>query len=106
MKQRLDILLIGVSLVVVSLVVGCLYVQPDASQVVANKIQSVMIDVFGSTTLLFTFLGLLLLVGISISKYGKIRLGNEEPKYSTFKWVAMMISCGAGSGTCYWAFIE
>lgn len=106
MKQRLDILLIGVSLVVVSLVVGCLYVQPDASQAVANKIQSVMIDVFGSTTLLFTFLGLLLLVGISISKYGKIRLGNEEPEYSTFKWVAMMISCGAGSGTCYWAFIE
>ena len=42
MKQRLDILLIGVSLVVVSLVVGCLYVQPGASQVVANKIQSVI----------------------------------------------------------------
>lgn len=106
MTKKLDKLLIGVSLVVVGVIVACLYLQPDASQMVANNIKSALIDAFGSGTLLFTFLGVLLLLGIALSKFGNVRLGNCKPEYSTFKWIAMMMSCGLGSATCYWAFIE
>ena len=106
MTKKLDKLLIGVSLVVVFAVVACLYVAPEASQNVANGIFGTLTDMFGSLTLMFAFFGILLLVGVSFSKYGKIKLGDGKPEYSTFKWVAMMMSCGLGSATCYWAFIE
>ena len=104
--KKLDKLLIGVSLVFVFAIVAVLYFAPEASQRVANNIKSTLIDVFGSGTLLFTFFGVILLVGVAVSKYGNIRLGDGEPEYSTFKWIAMMMSCGLGSATCYWAFIE
>lgn len=106
MQKKLDKLLIGASLIVVFGIVFCLYFQPDASQAIANSVKSALIDVFGSGTLLFTFFGVLLLIGVAFSKYGSIRLGDTKPEYSTFKWIAMMMSCGLGSATCYWAFIE
>ena len=103
---KLDKLLIGISLVAVLGIVACLYIAPDASQSVAGSIKNAMIQIFGSFTLLFTFFGVVLLVMVALSKYGKIKLGDGEPEYSTFKWVAMMMSCGLGSATCYWAFLE
>lgn len=105
-EKKLDKLLIGVSLVVVFAIVACLAIAPAGSQRVANSVKSFMIDVFGSGTLIFTLAGVVLLVAIGFSKYGKIKLGDGAPEYSTFKWIAMMMSCGLGSATCYWAFIE
>lgn len=106
MKKRLDKLLIIVSVVFVLTIVACLYLMPEQSQAVANSVKSFLIDTFGSFTLIFTLAGLGLLIGVACSKYGKIKLGDGEPEYSTFKWIAMMASCGLGSATCYWAFIE
>ncbi|MCT4584572.1 MAG: BCCT family transporter [Peptostreptococcaceae bacterium] len=94
------------SLSLVLSIVACLALKPDTSQLVASKIFSLFTDLFGSGVLLFTFLGIILLIGIAFSKYGSIRLGNEKAEYSTFKWVAMMICCGLGSATVYWAFME
>ena len=106
MKKRLDKLLIIVSVVFVLTIVACLYLMPEQSQAVANSVKSFLIDTFGSFTLIFTLAGLALLIGVACSKYGKIKLGDGDPEYSTFKWIAMMASCGLGSATCYWAFIE
>lgn len=106
MTKKIDKLLISVSLVVVLVVVGFLYFQPEQSQMFANSTFTVMTNLFGSGTLLFTFFGFLLLVYVGASKYGNIRLGESKPEYSTFKWVSMMIACGLGSATVYWAFIE
>ncbi|PAB59702.1 BCCT family transporter [Anaeromicrobium sediminis] len=104
--KKIDKLLISISLSVVLAIVGLLYFKPDESQAVANVIFGKMTNWFGSATLLFTFFGFILLVYVAISKYGNIRFGDSEPEYSTFKWVSMMISCGLGSATIYWAFIE
>ncbi|MGK7378121.1 BCCT family transporter [Planococcus sp. 1R117A] len=106
MDRGIDKLLISISLAVVLTVVGFLYFKPEASQEIANNIFSTMTNWFGSGTLLFTFLGFLLLIFVAFSKFGKIRLGNAAPEYTTFKWVSMMIACGLGSATVYWAFIE
>lgn len=106
MGKSIDKLLISLSLVIVLTVVGFLYFRPEASQEVANNIFSTLTNWFGSVTLLFTFFGVLLLAFVAFSKFGKIRLGNVAPEYTTFKWVSMMIACGIGSATVYWAFIE
>lgn len=105
-NMKIDKLLITISLVFVTLIVSLLYIKPKASQKVANIIFGNMTNWFGSFTLIFTFVGFLILVYVAFSKYGKIKLGDYDPEYSTFKWVAMMISCGLGSATVYWAFIE
>nr|WP_325179581.1 BCCT family transporter [uncultured Oscillibacter sp.] len=106
MQKKLDKLLIGISLVVVFAIVAGLYLFPEASQNMAGTVKSLMIDAFGSGTLIFTLGGVVLLAAIAFTKYGRIRLGEGAPEYSTFKWIAMMMSCGLGSATCYWAFIE
>lgn len=106
MSKKLDTLLIIVSLVVVFFIVGFLYINPVQSQTVANMIFSSFTKAFGSLTLLFTFLGVIFLTGIALSKYGNIKLGSGDPEYSTFKWISMMICCGLGSATVYWGFIE
>ncbi|WP_318617288.1 BCCT family transporter [Sporosarcina sp. YIM B06819] len=106
MTKQVDKLLISLSVALVLVVVGFLYFQPTQSQATANVIFGKMTEWFGSGALLFTFLGFLLLVFVAFSKFGKIRLGNTTPEYSTFKWISMMIACGLGSATVYWAFIE
>ncbi len=106
MTKQVDKLLISLSVALVLVVVGFLYFQPTQSQATANVIFGKMTEWFGSIALLFTFLGVLLLAFVAISKFGKIRLGNAKPEYSTFKWISMMIACGLGSATVYWAFIE
>ncbi|TQR21241.1 BCCT family transporter [Psychrobacillus vulpis] len=106
MTKKVDKLLISLSVALVLVVVSVLYFQPTQSQAVANKIFGKMTEWFGSVSLLFTFFGVLLLVFVAFSKFGRIRLGNTKPEYSTFKWVSMMIACGLGSATVYWAFIE
>lgn len=106
MSRKVDKLLISVSIALVVIVVGALYLQPEQSQTVASLIFGKLTTWFGSVVLLFTFLGVLLLTFVATSKYGRIRLGNEQPEYSNFKWVSMMIACGLGSATVYWAFIE
>lgn len=106
MNNKIDKLLIIVSMAFVLLIVALLFFNPEQSQTVANTIFGNMTNWFGSSVLIFTFLGVLLLVFVAASKYGNIRLGSEKPKYSVFKWVSMMIACGLGSATVYWAFIE
>lgn len=103
---KYDKLLISISMALVLFVVGFLAMKPDEAQNAASKIFGLFTDMFGSGVLLFAFLGIILLVGIAMSKFGSIRLGMEKPEYSTFKWVAMMICCGLGSATVYWAFME
>jgi len=106
MIKKVDRLLIAFSVAFVLIVVGFLYFKPEESQTFANQVFGKMTEWFGSMALLFTFLGVILLAFVAISKYGKVRLGKTDPEYSTFKWISMMIACGLGSATVYWAFIE
>ncbi|MFJ8737983.1 BCCT family transporter [Embleya sp. NPDC127516] len=51
---------------------------------------------------------LVLAVFIAASKYGRIRLGedDDEPEFSTGAWVAMMFSAGMGIGLMFYAVAE
>ena len=104
MKTRIDKFLISISIAFVLIIVGLLYFNPETSLKVANAIFSTMTNWFGSMTLVFTFFGFLLLVGVALSKYGKIKLGDTEPEHSTLNGIHD--DCGLGSATIYWAFIS
>ena len=52
------------------------------------------------------YLGFVVL--LACSKFGKIRLGgqNAQPEFSTFAWIAMLISAGMGIGLMFWSVAE
>ena len=104
--KRIDSFLVGISMFFVLSIVACLYFMPEQSLKVASVIFSTLTNIFGAPVLFFTFVGTVLLFFIACTKFGKIQLGEGKPEYSTFAWVSMMISCGLGSATVYWAFIE
>jgi glycine betaine transporter len=47
-------------------------------------------------------------LAIAFSKYGKIRLGedNDRPEYSLISWFAMLFSTGMGIGLVFWGVAE
>src|SRR5699024_5289260 len=48
------------------------------------------------------------LLGLAITRYGKIPLGKdgEKPEFSTFSWVAMLFAAGLGIGVMFWGPAE
>ncbi|WP_163835339.1 BCCT family transporter [Spartinivicinus ruber] len=104
--KKLDILLLTISLVTVSSIVIILTLFPESGKTGANYIFNWLTMIFGTPILLAVFLAVVFLVILGFGKYGNIRLGDSNPEYSTFSWVAMMICAGLGSATVYWAFAE
>ncbi|QNG18339.1 BCCT family transporter [Rhodococcus triatomae] len=51
---------------------------------------------------------LLFLVWVAVSRYGSVRLGNddERPEYSTATWFAMLFAAGIGSILMFWGVAE
>ena len=53
--------------------------------------------------------GFLVIMGyMAVSKYGNIKLGDDddEPEFSTGSWIAMLFAAGMGSGLLFWGVAE
>ena len=51
---------------------------------------------------------LVIMAYMAVSKYGKIKLGDDddEPEFSTGSWIAMLFAAGMGSGLLFWGVAE
>lgn len=105
-SAKIDKGLIIVSLILIFSIVIYLAAYPEQGTQAANKLFTTATNGFGSATLLFGFLSVMILGWLAISKYGNIKLGHSKPEFSTYSWIAMMLSAGLGSATVYWAFLE
>ncbi|HSI67738.1 MAG TPA: BCCT family transporter, partial [Planococcus sp. (in: firmicutes)] len=58
--------------------------------------------------LLAVFIIIIFLIGISVSKYGSIRLGadSDRPEFPFFTWIGMLFSAGFGAGLVFWGVAE
>lgn len=63
---------------------------------------------FGWFYLLVVFIIIIFLIGVSISKYGGIRLGADadRPEFPFFTWIGMLFSTGFGAGLVFWGVAE
>ncbi|WP_272914947.1 BCCT family transporter [Sediminibacillus terrae] len=62
---------------------------------------------FGSYWQLLLLANLLIGLGLAVSKYGKVRLGNKaKPENSYFRWIAMILCTLMASGGVFWAASE
>ena len=75
---------------------------------VASAVLGFLIDSFGWVFVLATFAFLVFVIFLAFSRYGKIKLGQDEdePEFRTSSWVAMMFSVGMGIGLMFYGVAE
>ncbi|RST70862.1 BCCT family transporter [Siminovitchia acidinfaciens] len=81
---------------------------PDQFGKVSSMLFNFTTKNFGWFYLLAVFAIIIFLIGLSISKYGSIRLGGEDtrPEFPFFTWIGMLFSAGFGSGLVFWGVAE
>ena len=81
---------------------------PKAFGDFAGSALNAISHVFGWLYLLSVFGFVIFLVGLALSRYGKIRLGEpySEPEYSFFSWVSMLLAAGFGVGLVFYGLAE
>lgn len=97
-----------ISAIIVFLLVLFGAIMPKKFGDVAERLFNFTTIDFGWFYLLAVFVFVLFLVGISISKYGKVRLGpaSSRPEYPFFTWIGMLFSAGFGAGLVFWGVAE
>lgn len=72
-----------------------------------TKLFDLSADVFGAYWQLLLLGNFFIGLFLAFSKYGRVRLGNQDkPKYSYYKWVAMILTTLLASGGVFWAAAE
>lgn len=105
-RPRADLTLVIGSVAVISVVVAALLIWPEQAQSTAGSFFDASTRIFGVPAQITGLGCLVLAVFLATSRYGRIRLGEGKPAYSTPSWLFMLISAGLGSATMYWAFME
>ena len=90
---------------VIVLIAVCIMLlsNPATAGIMLGRIYSLLTDKIGWLFSIFGLACFIFLVWLSVSKYGKIRLGKpgEKPQFSRFSWVAMLFCTGMGSTLIY-----
>ncbi len=101
-----EVFLVSAGLILLFVLVTLIFREP--AETAFGAIQTFIAEAMGW----FMILSVSLFLGVSIllafSKFGKIRLGgrNAKPEFSTFSWVAMLLSAGMGIGLMFWSVAE
>ena len=79
---------------------------PTEGAEVLNQAFTFVTDRLGVAYVLFSVFALSFLIYLGCSRFGRIRLGSVEQRYSAFSWAAMLFCAGVGAGLLAWAPIE
>ncbi len=93
--------------VIVSVVLaGALF--PDTFGSVAQGVLNFIYTYFGWFFILAVSFFLIFIVGLSFTRYGRVRLGPDDstPEFSTLAWFAMLFTAGMGIGLVYFGVAE
>ncbi|WMJ78982.1 MULTISPECIES: glycine betaine uptake BCCT transporter [unclassified Sedimentibacter] len=80
----------------------------DSFVYVSNAVYNFLTIKFGWLYLLAMLLFVIFIISIAFSKYGKLRLGDDDsrPEYKTSSWFAMLFGAGMGVGLVFWGISE
>ena len=107
-KNSIDWLITLTPFAIISAIAAALFVLPEQTNGVIEKIRFFLGDSVGCCYLVFGIAFFLVSIFLAFSKYGKIILGerNEGPKYSFFSWGCMMFTCGLAADILFYSFSE
>ncbi len=98
---------IASALIILGLViVGAAF--PEGFGNAAQAALDTVTQLFGWFYLFSIFGFVVFLLGLALSKYGKIRLGPQDstPNYSFFSWISMLLAAGFGVGLVFYGMAE
>ncbi|MFC2947193.1 BCCT family transporter [Virgibacillus sediminis] len=97
-----------VSSIIVLLLVLIGTFMPEQFGAVASQLFDFTTVNFGWFYLLAVFAIIIFLFGISITKYGKMKLGphDSHPEFPFFTWIGMLFSAGFGISLVFWGVAE
>lgn len=100
------VFLISGAVIVAFLLAGVLFT--DATSSAANAVLEFIATYLGWFYVLVATFFLIFVVGLMISRYGKLRLGpdDSEPEYRTLPWFAMLFTAGMGIGLVFFGVYE
>ncbi len=103
---RNPVFIISATVITILVIIGAFF--PKGFGAVAEKLFLFTTTNFGWFYLIAVFIVILFLIGLAISKFGKIRLGGEDerPEFPFFTWIGMLFSAGFGAGLVFWGVAE
>lgn len=106
MRKVNIVFIISITLVIIFTLWGTFV--PEQLADVTQNIQSFLQTKFGWFYLISVSSLLLFAIILIFSRYGSIKLGqdDEEPEYSLLSWFAMLFSAGMGIGLVFWGVAE
>jgi glycine betaine transporter len=101
-------MIFGIAVFILLLFAIAGFIFPEILSGILNVCFNFLIEYAGWFYLWSVFLIVLFSVVIAISRYGKIRLGEDgdRPEYSLVTWFAMLFSAGMGIGLVFWGVAE
>lgn len=103
---NVDLPVILISLFVVAGFVLYMVLRSESALNSVNAAFHFATQVFGVPLMVFTFVTTVLAIYLAFGKYGNIKLGNCDPEFSTFSYIAMMALAALASAALYWSFTE
>jgi BCCT family betaine/carnitine transporter len=93
---------------VVMILVVCipLALAGDSGAVFLQQVYDFIANQFGIAYLLAAVGTVGFLLWLAFSRFGNVRLGDEEVEFSQMSWIAMLFCAGIGAGLMYWCVIE
>jgi BCCT family betaine/carnitine transporter len=80
---------------------------PEGAQAIIYGLNDIFVNKVGVFYILFGLFVLLCSIYVAASKYGKVKLGDlEKPRYSNWKWGAMIFTATMAADILYWSLIE
>ncbi|TWT06423.1 BCCT family transporter [Planococcus sp. CPCC 101016] len=105
-KVKIDPLVFWSSLIVIVIAtLGLVIFQNSAEPVLNSMLTGITYNLDWAFQFL-TFGLFILLMYLVFSKYGKVKLGDEPPEFSTFSWGAMLFCAGMGTSIMFWSMME
>lgn len=103
-KDQVFIISIAITLIIV--ILG--FAIPDTFSAATSAAFDFLVDKFGWFYLIAMFAFVVFSLGIAFSRFGKIKLGDDDskPEYSTLSWFAMLFGAGMGIGLVFWGVAE
>ena len=105
-NSDIEIGLIIVSVILLAAFIVLMVVKPQSTLDGISGFFWKIISVFGPIFEVFTFATFIIALYLGFGKYGKVRLGDCKPEYTTFSYVSMMLLASLASAALYWSFTE
>lgn len=105
-KTKIDPFVFWISMIFILLATVLLVIFKDSAEPVLDNVMSFITFRMDWAFQFLTFGLFVFLVWLAVSKYGKIKLGEGKPEFSSFSWGTMLFTAGMGTSIMYWSMIE